>query len=153
VTEAVRRQPAAIPLSTRVESIKKGFGGSGPLPGSHAIAVAARRGAQVHLGITPRLTGLGNQAEQLAADIPGGIGRVRRPGVVVEARHLVRHARARRPALQLRGQGQGGLAERTPYSTDGGPSAGAESAPAESTTAETPRPVRPVPSSPPVPPA
>ena len=34
------------------------------------------------------------------------------PGIAVEARQLVRYARPRRPALQLRGQGQGRLAER-----------------------------------------
>ena len=83
----------------------------------HEVAVATRRGAQLHLRITSRRARLRYQTEQLTADVPGGIGRIRVARIrvarmAVKAGQVLGDAGSRRPALQLRGQGQGRLAER-----------------------------------------
>ena len=45
------------------------------LPGLHEIAVAARGGAQLHLGVKAQLAGPGHQPEQLTADVVARLGR------------------------------------------------------------------------------
>jgi hypothetical protein len=77
----------------------------------HQLAVAASGGSQFHLWVEPHLKSPRHQPEQLLADVRPGPRRSRRPVTAVGRRELCGYSSPRRPALQLRGQCQGGLAE------------------------------------------
>jgi hypothetical protein len=77
-------------------------------PGVYLFAIAAGRGPQFHLRVSSHFAGPRDQQEQFAADLLAG-ARIRAP---VPAHQVVGDPGPRGPALQLRGQRQGGLAER-----------------------------------------
>ena len=93
-------------------------------PGHDALAVRARRGAQLDLGVEPGRAGPGHEREQLRPDLarPAPRGAVCRgapaasPARPVRRRGQVGQAGGDpgplRTALQLRGQRQRGLADR-----------------------------------------
>jgi hypothetical protein len=90
----------------------------GSLPGLHQLTVAAGGGPQLHFWVESGLAGLHDQAEQFSANVWASVGNVAgstgadRTWGSVQLHQFVRHSSPRRPALQLCGQRQGGLAER-----------------------------------------
>ena len=90
------------------------------LPGAHAIAVAARCRAQLHLGVKAQLTGPGYQPEQLTADVVADVVGL---AVPVQARQFAGHP----------GPGPTG-------NTGSAPGMGSHTATASETTSEAPDP-------------